>query len=103
MRQDFNSGFDLTWRRVFIRTMADTGPAGNEDHCRRTDLGHEERVVVRPADHFLHPQAQLISDLCHDIDQLWAAQCRSIDVQPLDLKMHSSPPANLSDGALDLL
>ena len=38
-------------RGVFVGAMADAVAAGDEDHAGGSDAGHEQRVVIRAADH----------------------------------------------------
>ena len=77
--------------------MADAAPTGNENHGGGANLGHEQRVVVSAADHFLQRQTKLGTDARHGIDQLRIANRWRIDVNAFDSKPDVSLTANLAN------
>jgi hypothetical protein len=51
LREDVHSFFNLLRRRIFVRPMAHAAAAGNENHGGRTNLRHEQRIMIGSADH----------------------------------------------------
>ena len=52
LRQNPHARFNLFRRGKFVRAVADAFAAGNENHRAWAKLRHEQRVVIRAADHF---------------------------------------------------
>ena len=73
-------------RSVFVRPMADTVAAGNENHAFRAQPGHEKRIVIRPADHRQAFESKLPASGLDRADYLLAGPGGRIGVEHLDLR-----------------
>src|SRR6266436_716845 len=51
LRQHQRAPRNIFWRRVLIRSMAVSIPAGNKKHPRRGDPRYKKGIVISPADH----------------------------------------------------
>src|SRR5882724_9273371 len=68
-REDFDAGFDLSRRGVFVWSMADASATRDEDHGGGTDFGHEKGIMIGTADHFLHFHAKFTTNSRHGAHQ----------------------------------
>src|SRR5580700_1328395 len=50
-REHQYSAFDVSRRCIFVGTVAVSMAARNEQHCDRSDTRHEQRIMIRAADH----------------------------------------------------
>src|SRR5262245_45702396 len=81
--------------------MAHAAAAGDENHRRGTDLCHEQRVVVSTTDHPLHLQIELAANLDNRSYQPGIANCWSVHVHALHLKLNAATAADLRHCLLD--
>ena len=79
---------DILGRRVFIRAVADTVAAGDEEHGYRRDAGHEERVVISAADHALVTRSRRFARGDKRFHDRRAGLRRSIGIDDLVTDLH---------------
>mmetsp|Transcript_29455 Transcript_29455/g.87111 ORF Transcript_29455/g.87111 Transcript_29455/m.87111 type:complete len:306 (+) Transcript_29455:711-1628(+) len=72
-RQDMRALLDLVRGGEFVRPVAPAIAARDEDHAGGRNASHEQRVMVRAADHALVPQPQLLGHRLHGVLDLGAA------------------------------
>src|ERR1043166_1527358 len=101
VRQQSDAIADLFGRRVFVRAMADAVAAGNENHRRRTNPGHEKRIVIGAADQEFPPQGNFPASRFDHFNQPGIASRGRVHVQSLDLEADAATPTNLVRRLLD--
>ena len=83
--------------------MADTSAARDEDHGRGADFGHEERIVIGAADHFLGRQLKLATNFKNGVNQAGITKGRRLHIETLDLKIDTAAPTNFRYRFFDTL
>jgi len=76
--------------------------ARDENHGRRANLRHEERIVVGAADHALHGVAEFFCDAFRCLDNISIADRGRIKIQPLHREFNLAARADFFHGAFDL-
>ncbi len=91
VRQHLDTVGDRVRRCVLVRPMADAASARDEDHSGRRDARHEERIVVRAADHPLTFQPAARTRAGHSLDDLRRTRGRRIHVDDFTAHRHTAP------------
>ncbi len=87
-------------RGILVRSMADASPAGDEQHGRRRNSRHKQRVVISAADHLRVGHVFGIAGFAQYIHNPLVASRRVIRVQHLDFQLEFSRFTDRAGGFL---
>src|ERR1700732_1688823 len=82
------SSSNIFGRRVFVRTVAVSVAAGDEQHCDRSDARHEKRVMISATDQQNRVQFVLTAGLRKRFDYCWSTVRWRVGVQQLAVDRH---------------
>jgi len=98
-----SSSNDVIWGGVFIRTVAVSVAAGDEQHRNRSDARDEKRVVIRATDHGKNVYRVLAARLRKGFDNRGCAVRRRVGIQQLTLDRNFSPNGNRRAGGVNCI
>ena len=85
-----NTAANPLGRCIFVRPVADSAAAGNEEHGDGSDARHEKRIVIGAADHALVTFACCLCRLLQGIEDRGVAGCWRIGVDHFGLDGHAT-------------
>src|SRR5438046_2918099 len=81
--------------------MTDTVATRDEDHCRRTKLRHEERIVIGATDHSLGSHTELTANLLDALHEPRLTERGRVSVDDFDFPADAAPAGDFVDGFAD--
>src|SRR5437764_14294599 len=81
--------------------MTNASPARDKDHRRRTELSHEQGIVIGAADHFFGRQIKLVTNFKNCAGQGRITKGGLVHIEALDLKTDPTAPTNLRHDFFD--